>query len=81
MLNMLSSATRVSLLIMILILCGVNVFALVYYPETIFNTTFLVFKDIILMICAFFFGKSTGGENMGIKQPETEKSTIDPASV
>ena len=78
---MLSSATRVSLLLLVVSLIGINIIALLFYPETIFNTTFLVFKDIILMICAFFFGKSTGGENMGIKQSETEKSTIDPASV
>jgi len=59
MINMLSSATRVALLLMIISLVGMNVFALVNYPETAFNTTFLVFKDITLMIASYFFAKST----------------------
>lgn len=59
MIQMFSSATRVTLLTMVVALVGINVFALVYYPETIFNTTFLVFKDIVLMIATYFFAKST----------------------
>jgi hypothetical protein len=57
--EMFKSATRVTLLTMVLALVGINIFALINYPETIFNTTFLVFKDIVLMIATYFFAKST----------------------
>ncbi len=56
------SATRVSLIIMIVVLCGVNVFSLVFYPDTAFKDTFSVFSNILIAITSFFFGKSTGGE-------------------
>lgn len=81
MTNIFSSATRVSLLIMILVLCGVNIFALVYYPGTTFDTTFKLFSDILIAITSFFFGKSTGGENVSGQIGEKEKINIDPASV
>lgn len=56
---MLSSATRVTLLIIILTLVGVNIYALVYYPDTVFNTTWMLFKDIALMSATYFYAKST----------------------
>lgn len=79
---MFKSATRVSLLLMVLALVGINVFALVVYPDTAFKDTFAVFSNIIIAITSFFFGKSS---NDGVKSPvenvEKEKSTIDIASV
>jgi len=60
MLQMFSSATRVALLLMVLALVGINVFALVVYPDTAFKDTFAVFSNIIIAITSFFFGKSTG---------------------
>lgn len=78
-----SSATRISLLIMILVLCGVNITALIFYPDTVFNTTFKLFSDILIAVTSFFFGKSTGGENVTGEKKETPKedSTINPSSV
>lgn len=72
MMTMFSSATRVTLLTMVLALVGINVFALINYPETIFNTTFLVFKDIVLMIATYFFAKSTqeGGKPVEEKKDD-----------
>lgn len=70
MLSMFSSATRVTLLTMVLALVGINIFALAYYPDTIFNTTFLVFKDIVLMIATYFFAKSTQDTAKPIEKPE-----------
>lgn len=67
MLTMFSSATRLSLLVMVLVLCGVNVFALIMYPDTTFNTTFKLFSDILIAVTSFFFGKSTGGEQVTTK--------------
>ena len=83
MLSMFSSATRLSLLIMILVLCGVNIFALVYYPGTTFDTTFKLFSDILIAVTSFFFGKSTGGEAVsgGGKDVEKEKPSIDVNSI
>jgi hypothetical protein len=57
-----SSATRTTLVVMVLVLSGINIFALVVYPNTAFNTTFKLFSDILIAITSFFFGKSTGGE-------------------
>lgn len=74
------SATRVTLLTMVLALVGINVFALINYPDTIFNTTFLVFKDIVLMIATYFFAKSTNDGGKPSVQ-DVEKVTIDPSSV
>ena len=53
------SATRLTLLILILVLCGVNVFALYFYPDTVFITTWGLFKDIALMSATYFYAKSS----------------------
>lgn len=71
-----SSATRISLLIMILVLCGVNIFALIVYPDTAFNTTFKLFSDILIAVTSFFFGKSTGGENVTAPQTDNKGQDI-----
>lgn len=76
MITMFSSATRVTLLTMVLALVGINVFALLYYPDTIFNTTFLVFKDIVLMIATYFFAKST--QDSGKPEEKKEDNTTTP---
>lgn len=73
MIAMFSSATRVTLLTMVLALVGINIFALINYPETIFNTTFLVFKDIVLMIATYFFAKSTQDGGKPIQEPVEKK--------
>lgn len=79
---MFSSATRLTLLLMVLALVAINIFSLVYYPDTIFQTTFLVFKDIVLMIATYFFAKSTQDSGKTSAEfVEKEKVTIDPASV
>ena len=70
MINMLSSATRVTLLIIILTLVGVNIYALIYYPDTVFNTTWILFKDIALMSATYFYAKST---QEGVKPVEEKK--------
>lgn len=64
---MFQSATRVSLLILILSLVGINVFSLVFYPDTAFKDTFAVFSNIIVAVTSFFFGKSS---NDVAKKPE-----------
>lgn len=86
MTNIFSSATRVTLLLMVVALVGINVFALIKYPDTLFNTTFLVFKDIVLMIATYFFAKSSNdGLKPSVQNVENEKviekASIDPASV
>lgn len=78
MLQMFSSATRVSLLIMILVLCGINVFSLIMYPDTAFKDTFTVFTNIIVAVTSFFFGKSS--QDSG-KLVEKEESKIDINSI
>lgn len=60
MLQMFSSATRVALLLLILALVGINIYSLIFYPETAFKDTFSVFSNIIIAVTSFFFGKSTG---------------------
>lgn len=71
MLSMLSSATRVTLILIILTLIGVNVFALIHYPDTVFVTTWSLFKDIALMSATYFYAKSTQEGNK--TQAETAK--------
>lgn len=70
---MLTSATRVTLLIIILTLVGVNIYALVHYPDTIFTTTWALFKDIALMSATYFYAKSTqeGGKPVEEKKEDT----------
>tara|TARA_R110000868_G_C10970396_1_gene769737 strand:+ start:8466 stop:8699 length:234 start_codon:yes stop_codon:yes gene_type:complete len=57
--EMFKSATRVTLLIIILTLVGINVFAVIKYPDTVFLTTWALFKDIALMSATYFYSKST----------------------
>lgn len=67
---MFSSATRLTLLIIILTLVGVNVYSLVFYPDTVFLTTWSLFKDIALMSATYFYAKST---QEGAKPMEEKK--------
>ena len=77
---MFSSATRVTLLVLIAVLCGINIYSLIFYPDTIFGTVFGVFKDIVLMSATYFYAKSTNDTN---KQTEitnvkdVEKEVVD----
>lgn len=73
MLQMLSSATRVTLILIILTLIGINVFALINYPDTVFITTWGLFKDIALMSATYFYAKSTqeGGKPVEEKKEES----------
>lgn len=67
---------------MVLALVAINIFALINYPDTIFNTTFLVFKDIVLMIATYFFAKSSNDSGKPPAQlVETEKPSIDLNSI
>lgn len=59
MIQMFSSATRVTLLIIIINLVGINIYALIHYPDTVFVTTWSLFKDIALMSATYFYAKST----------------------
>ncbi len=76
MITMFSSATRVSLLIMILVLCGVNIFSLIFYPDTAFKDTFAVFSNILIAITSFFFGKSQNDATANAVKVE-EKEVVD----
>ena len=67
---MFKSATRVSMLTMIMALVGINVFALVVYPDTAFKDTFSVFSNVIVAITSYFFGKSSGQQ---ATKPEEKK--------
>lgn len=75
---MFKSATRVSLLLLMLTLIGINVFALIMYPDTAFKDTFTVFTNIIVAVTSFFFGKSS--QDSG-KLVEKEESKIDINSI
>lgn len=70
---MFKSATRVSLLLMILSLVGINIFALVVYPDTAFKDTFAVFSNIIVAVTSFFFGKSSSQQTTPTEKPEEKK--------
>lgn len=76
--EMFKSATRVSLLLLILTLIGINVFALIQYPDTAFKDTFTVFTNIIVAVTSFFFGKSS---NDGGKPVEKEEGKIDLSTI
>lgn len=76
--EMFKSATRVTLLIIILTLVGINIFALVKYPDTVFLTTWGLFKDIALMSATYFYAKST---QEGGKPVVGEESKIDIGSI
>ena len=74
---MFQSATRVSLLIMILSLVGINVFSLIFYPDTAFKDTFAVFSNIIVAVTSFFFGKSSAQVLDKKAEPAPVDKTLD----
>ncbi len=63
---MLSSATRVSLLLALLALIGLNYIAIVFYPDTIFAIVFDLFKTFMVAVTTYFFTKS---QNDAAKPP------------
>lgn len=71
---MFQSATRVSLLILILSLVGINVFSLVFYPDTAFKDTFAVFSNIVVAVTSFFFGKSSGQQEKRAESTAADKT-------
>lgn len=73
--QMFQSATRVSLLILILSLVGINVFSLYFYPETAFKTTFDVFTTTIVAVTSFFFGKSSADQEKKTGETSLDKKT------
>lgn len=73
MLTMFSSATRLTLLIIILTLVGANIYSLVFYPDTVFVTTWALFKDIALMSATYFYAKSTQEGVKPIQEPVEKK--------
>lgn len=66
---MFQSATRVSLLILLVSLVGINVFALVYYPDTVFRDVFAVFNTTVVAVTSYFFGKSAGQQEKRADPP------------
>lgn len=68
--EMFKSATRVSMLTMIMALVGINAFALVVYPDTAFKETFTVFSNVIVAITSYFFGKSSGQQAKPVEPVE-----------
>lgn len=79
---MFSSATRVSLLLLLISLIGINIFALIYYPDTVFKDVFAVLNTTVVAVTSYFFGKSSqdSGKPSG-QLVEKEESKIDPFSV
>lgn len=73
---MFKSATRVSLLSLIAALIGINVFALVLYPDTAFKETFTVFSNIVVAVTSFFFGKSSSQQTL--PEPKVEEKKEEP---
>ena len=69
---MLTSATRVTLLMVIGTLIGINIYALIYYPDTVFNTTWMLFKDIALMSATYFYAKSTQEADIRAEKKEDD---------
>lgn len=74
--QMFQSATRMSLLIMIISLVGINVFSLIYYPDTAFKDTFVVFSNIVVAVTSFFFGKSSAQQEKKA-EPTNVDRTLD----
>lgn len=79
---MFKSATRVSLLLLIVSLIALNVYSLINYPDTVFKDVFAVLNTTVVAVTSFFFGKSSneGAKPVG-ENVEKEKSAIDIASV
>lgn len=68
--EILKSATRLTLLIVILTLVGTNIYALIYYPDTVFVTTWSLFKDVALMSATYFYAKSTQESGKPVEKKE-----------
>lgn len=79
MIQMFSSATRVTLLVLIAVLCAMNIYSLIYYPDTLFVTVFGVFKDIVLMSATYFYAKSTSDSKPTepVNTKDVEKEVVD----
>lgn len=72
--EMFKSATRVSLLLMVVSLIALNMYAIVYYPDTVFKEVFGVFSTTVVAVISFFFGKSSA-------QQSTPPSETQPVNV
>ena len=79
MIQMFSSATRVTLLVLIAVLCAMNIYSLIYYPDTLFVTVFGVFKDIVLMSATYFYAKPTSDSKLTepVNTKDVEKEVVD----
>lgn len=71
--EMFKSATRVSLLLLIISLIALNVYSLINYPDTVFKDVFSVFSTTIVAVTSFFFGKSSSDS----KPPTVEEKKDD----
>lgn len=79
---MLSSATRVSLLLALLALIGLNYIAIVFYPDTIFAIVFDLFKTFMVAVTTYFFTKSQNDSGKpSVQLVEKEEPKIDIASI
>lgn len=67
------SATRVSMLLLIIALIIINFSALWFYPDTAFKDTFMLFSNITSGVVGFFTGKSMQESS---KSPVVEKPEL-----
>lgn len=68
--EMFKSATRVTLLLLIISLIGLNVYAIINYPDTVFKEVFNVFSTTVVAVTSFFFGKSSAEQTIPKDKPQ-----------
>lgn len=56
--QMMTSSTNWVIFLMVCALIGMNVFAIMYYPDTIFKDVFAVFTNILTGFAGYKYGKS-----------------------
>lgn len=67
--QMITSSTNWILFLMVCALIGMNVFAILHYPDTIFKDVFAVFTNILTGFAGYKYGKS-------MPQQPTEKKEV-----
>lgn len=71
--QMVTSSTNWILFLMVIALIGFNVFAILYYPDTLFKDVFAVFTNILTGFAGYKYGKSMPQQPQDANKPAEKK--------
>lgn len=71
--QMMTSSTNWILFFMVGALIGMNIFAILHYPDTVFKDVFAVFTNILTGFAGYKYGKSMPQQPQEVKPVEDKK--------